>query len=241
MRYFIRFSYDGSKFYGFQRQKDKLSVQQKIEEALTIINKKEVIIKGAGRTDVGVHALGQCAHFDLDVEVPEDRLKNAINSIVAPYIYVLECKIVTNDFHARFSAVRKKYVYKIMLGDYNPLKFDYYLFYQKDFSVDKARDCAKLFIGKHNFHNFVSGERDNYDGIIYSIEFRMLDDEIDIVFEGKSFYRYMVRNLVGAILDYNEGKCDIFLVERMINDATFNHQLRTAPAMGLYLEGVYYV
>jgi tRNA pseudouridine38-40 synthase len=240
MKYLIRFQYDGSKFYGFQRQNDKKTVQKELENALTIINKRSVAIKGAGRTDVGVHALGQCAHFELDADIPTDRLKTAINGIVEPYIFVFECCKVDDNFHARFMVKEKRYVYKIWLGEYDPFKYDYYLFYNKEINYDKLEECKNLFIGGHNFHNFVSGSRDNYDAVIYDIEIKNLPDEIDIVFRGKSFYRYMVRNLVGAMLDYNEGKCDIMLLEKMINDSNFNCQLRTAEAKGLYLEMINY-
>ncbi len=240
MRYFIKFGYDGSHFYGFQRQKDKPSVQQAIEEALSIIHKSPVEIKGAGRTDVGVHANGQCAHFDFEFEIPEERLKTAINRIVRPYINVLECKKVSDDFHARFSVFKKKYVYKIWLGEYDPFKYDYYLMYDKKIDRKKLKECADLFIGKHDFHNFVSGERDCFDGTIYDIEITQNGNELDIIFEGKSFYRYMVRNLVGAMLDYNEGKCDLLLLEKMLNFERFDYQLRTAPARGLYLEDIFY-
>lgn len=240
MRYLIRFGYDGSHFYGFQRLKDKESVQKTLEDALSIINKGTVLIKGAGRTDVGVHANCQCAHFDLDMDVPEDRLKVAINSIVHPYIHIVECQKVSADFHARFSVKRKKYVYKIWCGEYDPKKYDYYLFYDKKLDVDKLRECAAVFIGRHDFHNFVSGERDNYDMEIEDIEIIEKNEEIELVFTGKSFYRYMVRNLVGAILDYNEGKCDILLLKKMLEDKNFDYQLSCASAKGLYLEGVYY-
>lgn len=240
MRYFIRFSYDGSKFYGFQRLKDKVSVQKTIEDALLLIHKKPTPIKGAGRTDIGVHALGQCAHFDLDIDIQPNRLKNALNSIVHPYIHIAECKTVSDDFHARFSVKRKKYVYKIWCGGYDPKKYDYYLLYDKKINVDKLRECAKVFIGKHNFHNFVSGNRDNYDMDIKDIEVAEKKEEVQIVFKGKSFYRYMVRNLVGAMLDYNEGKCDILLLKQMVEDENFDYQLSCASAKGLYLEGIYY-
>ncbi len=240
MRYFIRFSYDGSHFNGFQRLKKERSVQNTLEDALSIINKKSVEIKGAGRTDVGVHANGQCAHFDLDMEIEPDRLKIAINSIVHPYIHIGECRKVSDDFHARFSVKRKKYVYKIWCGEYDPRKFDYYLMYPKEIDVNKLKKCASVLIGKHDFHNFVSGERDNYDMEIEDIEVIEKGMEIDIVFTGKSFYRYMVRNLVGGMLDVNEGKCDILLLQKMLNNKDFDYQLSCATAKGLYLEGVYY-
>lgn len=240
MRYLIRFGYDGSHFYGFQRLKNKVSVQKTLEDALTIINKKLVEIKGAGRTDIGVHANCQCAHFDLDMNIPEGRLKMAINSIVHPYIHIVECRKVSDDFHARFSVKRKKYVYKIWCGAYDPKKYDYYLMYDKKLDVDKLKECASVLIGRHDFHNFVSGSRDNYDMEIEDIEIVENGEEVDIVFTGKSFYRYMVRNLVGAMLDYHEGKCDILLLQKMLNNKDFDYQLSCASAKGLYLEGVYY-
>ncbi len=240
MRYFIEFQYDGSKFFGFQRQKDKIAVQNILENALSIINKKEVLIKGAGRTDVGVHAKGQCAHFDLEVNIPSDRLKDVINKIVHPYIDIINCKIVDSNFHARFMVKRKKYVYRILLGKYSPLNEDYYLQYNKNLDIKRLKECANLFVGSYNFHNFVSGSRDNYDAVIYDIEIKKEANEIQIIFLGKSFYRYMVRNLVGAMLDYNEKKCDLELINKMINSSDFSYQLSTAPAKGLYLEKIYY-
>ncbi len=240
MRYFIKFSYDGSAFYGFQRQKDQLTVQGELEKALSIINKKNVFIKGAGRTDVGVHALGQCAHFDLEAMIPEERLLKALNRIVSPFILILDCKKVSMDFHARFSVKRKKYIYKINKGMLTPFQWRYYYFYEKNLDLTKLRECADLFIGKHDFHNFVSGTRQHFNGRIDRIEFQELNDEFSIVFVGKSFYRYMIRNLVGAMLDYNEGKCDIILIKRMLEDVDFDYQLRCAPARGLYLEEVDY-
>ena len=240
MRYFIKFSYDGSSFNGFQRQKDKVTVQGEIERALSIINKKKVFVKGAGRTDIGVHALGQCAHFDMEVLIPTERLRNALNRMIGPFIWIKECKEVGMDFHARFSVKRKKYIYKINTGDYTPFKYRYCYFYEKNLDIDKLRECANLFIGKHDFHNFVSGTREHFNGSIDNIEIESSGKEVLIVFMGKSFYRYMIRNHVGAMLDFNEGKCAIILIKRMIEDVNFNYQLRCAPARGLYLEGVYY-
>lgn len=240
MRYLIKVEYDGSQFYGFQRQSSKKTVQGELEHALSIIAKKDVIVKGAGRTDVGVHALGQCAHFDLDICIPEDRLKTAINSIVHPYIHVVSCRGVSLDFHARFSVCKKRYVYKIWCGEFSPLNENYYLQYRDELDVDKLRECASLFIGSYNFHNFVSGKRNNYNGTIYNISIEEKGNEVWISFLGKSFYRYMVRNLVGAMLDYSIGKCDLLLIERMLKEDNFDYQLSCAPAKGLYLEGVYY-
>ena len=102
MNFLISISYDGSKFYGFQRLNNHDTIQAKLEEALTIINKKPVTIKGAGRTDRGVHAYDQKATFKLDIKISEDHLKKALNSLVKPYIYITDVKIVSAKFHARF-------------------------------------------------------------------------------------------------------------------------------------------
>lgn len=240
MRYLIKIQYDGSKFYGFQRQSDKKTVQGELERALSIINKSEVLLKGAGRTDIGVHANGQAAHFELDYDIPKERLINAINSIVHPYINIVDCVNVDNQFHARFNVLEKRYVYKIWIGEYNPCFVDYYLIYKNNLDIEKLRKCAKLFIGVHDFHNFVSGERDSYNTIIKDIKIEEEKNFITITFIGKSFYRYMVRNLVGAMLDYNECKCDLDLIKRMLNEIDYNYQLSTASANGLYLEDVSY-
>ena len=240
MRYFIKVQYDGSQFFGFQRQSSKKTVQGEIERALSIINKSPVMVKGAGRTDVGVHANGQAIHFDLDFVIPSERLITAINSIVHPFIHVFECKEVGKDFHARFSVKEKKYVYKIWVVKFCPFKENYYLQYDKKIDLKKLEDCAKVFVGSYDFHNFVSGSRDNSEASISDITVQKTEEEIAIIFTGKSFYRYMVRNLVGAMLDVNEGKCDILLLERMLKERGFSYQLSTAPAKGLYLEGVYY-
>lgn len=240
MRYFIRVSYDGSQFFGFQRQRSKKTVQGELERALSILAKKSVEVKGAGRTDVGVHALGQGVHFDLEKEIPEERLLVALNSIVHPYIDVLSCERVSDTFYARFSVKRKSYVYKIWTGKFSPMKEDYYLQYNRPVHVDKLKECAKVFVGSYDFHNFVSGERENSNGTIYDVQVMEKEEEILIRFVGKSFYRYMVRNLVGAMFDYMEGKCDLPLLERMLKERDYDYQLRCAPAKGLYLEEVVY-
>lgn len=232
-------AYDGSKFYGFQRLNELASVQKVLEDALSKICKHEVVVKGAGRTDRGVHANGQCVSFEIDIDITLAGLQDALNSIIKPYIYVKEVYEVDDDFHARFSVVDKEYIYKINLGEYNPLLADYVYQCEYKLDVDKMREVSKLYLGVHNFHNFVSGERDNYDAIINNIEFKMDNDILNIIFNGKSFYRYMVRNLVGMMIEVGRGKEDIQRVKDMLNsdEELFGF---TAPACGLYLNRINY-
>ena len=240
MRYLVELSYDGSNFNGFQRLNDERSVQAELEHALSIINKADVEVKGAGRTDKGVHALGQRAHFDLDVDVPIDRLKTALNDILPGDIRIISIEKVTQDFHARFNVTKKIYEYKINTGEYDVFKNNYYYQYKYDFNIDILKEVASLFIGVHNFKNFVSGERDNYEAIIYNIDINKDNDIITITFEGKSFYRYMVRNLVGAMLDVARGKATIEDVKNMLDNYDIDKHLSCAPANGLYLNKIYY-
>ena len=239
MNYLIEIAYDGSKFFGFQRLNEETSVQKVLEEALTKINKQSVEVKGAGRTDRGVHANGQCVSFKLDIDIDENGLKRALNSLVKPYIYVKNVKVVDEAFHARFSVKKKKYIYKINLGEFNPQIEDYVYQSEYKLDVDKMKEVAKLYLGVHDFHNFVSGERDDYTCIVYDIKFNQVGDILNIEFEGKSFYRYMVRNLVGMMIEVGRGKDDISKVKEMLETKEENPGY-TAPACGLYLEKIEY-
>ena len=239
MNYMMEISYDGSKYYGFQRLNENSSVQKVLEDALTKINKKKVEVKGAGRTDRGVHANGQCVTFKLDVDISEYGLKSAVNSIVKPYIYVKKVLMVGEDFHARFSVKKKRYIYKINMGEYNAIMADYIYNPEYPLDVDKMIEVSKLFLGVHDFHNFVSGVRKDSTCIIYSIDFKREKDVLNIIFEGKSFYRYMVRNLVGAMIDVGRGKDDISLVKKRLESKEKINGY-TAPACGLYLDKIEY-
>lgn len=240
MRYLMKVSYDGSGFYGFQRLNDYRTVQKVLEEALGVINKGEVLVKGASRTDKGVHAYGQMIHFDIDYDIPVDRLMYAVNRILDNDIRVLDCKKVGNDFHARFNVKRKKYVYKINLGDFDCLKSRFFLQVYGKLDIDKMRECAKVFLGCHDFRNFVAGERDNYLMCVEDIKFNMNNDILEIEFLGKSFYRYMVRNMVGAMLEVGMHKKEICDVSKMLDDYMIKKQMMTAPACGLYLMDIEY-
>jgi len=240
MKYLISIKYDGSKFYGFQRLKEKDTVQKRLEEALTIINKEKVEIKGAGRTDKGVHANDQKASFNLNINIDEEHLKQAINSLVKPYIYITNVKKVNNDFHARFNTLKKEYVYKINMGEFNPKDYDYFLHINRKLNIKEMKKCAKLFIGVHNFKNFVSGARDNYDCIIYDINLKVRNNILEIKLIGKSFYRYMVRNLVGAMLDVESGKVTIEEIKKALSNPEQKKQFQTALPQGLYLNKIYY-
>ena len=237
MRYLMEISYDGSKFYGFQRQNNLRSVQKDLEDILSKYFKTDIQIKGAGRTDRGVHANGQRAHFDVDKTVSLGELKNYINSH-SKDLKVKSIKIVSEDIHSRFSVKKKHYSYKISLNskDYN----SDYCYYQKKLDIKLMKEASKLFLGIHNFQNFVSGTRDNYECIIYKIRFRKFFHRLTIHFYGKSFYRYMVRNMVGALIDVGKHKVKPERITELLVSEKTDKMLSTAPAKGLTLEKIYY-
>lgn len=239
MRYLARISYDGSKFLGFQRQNNGCGVQNELERVLSIIAKKEVVVKGAGRTDAGVHALDQCVHFDFNKDIFPDKLCYVMNRMLSKYIHVNSLILVGSDFHARFDVKEKEYCYKLSFGEVNPFLVDY-VYYTISLDMDKMREVANLFVGAHNFHNFVSGERDCYDSIIKDISFSFENDIWIIKFKGKGFYRYMVRSLVGAMIDVGRGKSSFEEVKEALENSNVDKRFFVAPACGLYLAKISY-
>ena len=240
MRYLISISYDGTLFYGFERQKNKRTIQGEIEKVLTLINKKKVEIKGAGRTDRGVHAYDQKAHFDLDQNVPIERLLKAINSRLPSDIRINSIEVVDKKFHARFNCIRKTYKYYINTNEYDIMKNNYLYNYNKELNIENMIEASKYLLGPHDFEVFVSGPRENYDSIIESIDIKDNNGLLEFTFVGKSFYRYMVRNLMGALLLVGESKCEPINVKEMLDKKQNIFHFKTVPACGLYLMKVEY-
>lgn len=240
MRYLMTVSYDGSKYYGFQRLNEEKSVQKELEVALSKINKGEVIVKGAGRTDRGVHAYGQKVHFELDIDISPERLVNAVNSLVDKYIRIIDCIAVSDDIHARFSVKNKTYKYVINMGDYDPVKEDYVYNYCYKLDIESMKEASKYLIGRHSYKVFVSGERDNYNSEIFDVKLEKKNNYLTITFVGKSFYRYMVRNMVGALILVGRNKISINDFKDMVDCEENNYTYMTVPANGLYLVNIEY-
>ncbi len=209
MRYLITFSYNGSKYNGYQRQIGLKTIQGEIEKALTFINGGEFVgIFSSGRTDKKVHALGQTAHFDLNMDISLEKLKRAINSNVEHSIHVIKVERVRDDFHARYDAVSKKYVYSLNMGEFNPLEKDFVYQYCKNLDVPLMRQAIKYFEGKHNFELFVGGDtkKKSYVREIYSASIEEHNDIIDFTFVGNGFMQYQIRNMVGTLIKIGQKK-----------------------------------
>ncbi len=235
MKYLIKFSYDGSKFHGFQRQKNQINVQSELEGMLSKIYKDDIFIKGSGRTDAKVHAINQYAHFESTKKI--NFLKFKLNKKLK-YIRIKSIKKVNENFHARFSVKEKTYVYKLSQNKKDNKCYYGYYYYNLDLKL--MNEAKKLFIGTHNFKNFVAGYRDNYESIIFDIKIYKVGKRIYFVFKGHGFYRYMVRNLVGALIDVGRGKVDIDILKNMLVNYNDEKRLNTAKAEGLYLKNIRY-
>ncbi len=238
MKYLITFSYDGSLFHGLERQKNAKSIQGTLENVLSNLLEQEVFIKASGRTDKGVHALNQKAHFVIDKKIPMG-FKKKVNDLLQDEIHIKRIKKVSKNFHARFDVKKKKYRYIINLDKKN--RNDAYMFtcfYKLD--VKKMKKASKVFVGTHDFKNFTSGYREDYKTHIYNIHVKKRKGKIIIDFLGTGFFRYMVRHLVGALYDVGRGKIEKEDILKMLNEPNKERQLTVMPANGLYLVYVKY-
>lgn len=246
MKYFMTYSYDGTNFYGYQKQPGKRTIQGEIEEVLKQINDgKNVSISSSGRTDAGVHALNQRAHFVLDINISPDRLIRGLNSLLPSDIYVKNIDIVDDEFHARFNAIGKEYIYKINMGEYNPLERNYVHQYCRRLDIISMERGIKYLEGTHNFKSFVKTDEEIEDYVRKISQATIVRDNKDvnkiiITFVGTGFLRYMVRNMVGLLIEIGEGKRKPEDIMDILKQEDRKFAGKTAPACGLYLRNVFY-
>ena len=243
MRFLIKFSYDGTSYSGFQTQPNLDTIQERLESALQIINNgKKTNIVATGRTDKGVHALCQYAHADIDVDINEYKLKRAMNSNLPDDIYVIETKIVNDDFHARYNVKSKEYKYYINIGEYNPLERNYVFQYNYTLNAEKMNEAIKVFLGTHDFRAFVTESKVKETSVrtITEAKVEQNNNKLVITFKGDGFLRYQVRNMVGILIRVGENKISTEDVEKILESKDRTTTGKTAPPEGLYLTEVTY-
>jgi len=241
MRYKAIVSYDGTNYAGWQKQNNQLSIQEVIENALFKLTQTEINVTAAGRTDSKVHADNQVFHFDTDKQFKD--FKHSLNSQLPPDIYVKSIQQVKDDFHARFDATKKEYIYKINMGEYNPILNNHVNQLCQSLDILKMQQASSIFIGEHDFTSFNATtleEMPNQIRTIYSIEFEQKEDLLLIHVIGNGFLRHMVRMIVGSLIQVGLGKKSKADLEKTLQqkDKTANHY--NAEAQGLYLHKIWY-
>ena len=242
MRYLMTFSYDGTNYNGYQKQPNKNTIQDKIEEALSKITNSNITIHSSGRTDSKVHALNQKAHFDLDKEYDLGKLKKGINSLIPNDIFIKDIIKVKDDFHARFNVKKKIYLYKLNVGIYSPIDRNYIYQYNKRLDVNKMLEASSYILGEHNFKAFTKTDinKEDYIRTIYKISIKEKNDIISIEFVGNGFLRYMVRNIVGTLISIGSDKLKPKDIIHILNSEDRKNASKTANPEGLYLKDVKY-
>ena len=241
-KYKILIEYDGTGFAGWQKQNHMPSIQEEIEKAIFKFTHERVGAYGSGRTDAGVHALGQVAHFDLIKQYPERTIVNAMNYHLRPNkIVLLDCKKVKTEFHARFSAKKRTYKYLILNRIVPPtIEINKVWHIKEPLNIHQMQSAAKLFEGQHDFTSLRMSQcqAKSYLKTIDYIKFFSKKDHITIRITARSFIHKMVRNIVGMLRMIGNQKWTEEKIIFLLNAKDPAPQKMIAPAFGLYLEKI---
>jgi len=249
MNFKLTIQYDGTDFHGWQMQGELRTVQGELTGALCLIDSREVVVHGSGRTDAGVHAEGQVANVSLQRNMTPEKLRAAINGNVGKDLRVMDAQVVDEDFHARYSALEKTYRYRVVNG---PVMSPFWLRYAQHearaLDLERMSQSAELFLGMHDWTAFSSAQSDTetksrtITGLTVSEHWdeRAGCQVIEMIVSADGFLRYMVRSIAGTLLAVGRGEMDSVLVGHAINEGDRSLVGATAPACGLTLVSVRY-
>ncbi|WP_312814666.1 tRNA pseudouridine(38-40) synthase TruA [Sedimentibacter sp.] len=239
----LKISYDGTQYHGWQTQLNRATVQETIEQAICVVMKQKVNLTGSGRTDSGVHALGQVANFAADTNIPEEKIKIALNSILPNDIRIIDSVDVPIEFNSRFDAHDKTYMYQIYNNSvWSPFYSRYSCFVPVSMEFDKMVEAAKHLVGTHDFKGFMAAGSDVKTSIrtVYETELIKEDQLIRFYINGNGFLYNMVRIIAGTLIDIGKGTKSINCIEEAIINRDRTLLGQTAPAQGLFLMSVNY-
>ena len=249
MNYKLLIQYDGTDFHGWQIQDDLRTVQGELTAALSLIDGRSVNVSGSGRTDAGVHAEGQVASVEIEREITPVKLRAAINGNIGRDVRVLLVETAADDFHARYSAVEKTYVYRVVNGPViSPFWWRYAHHEARKLDLARMRRAAELFYGRHDWTAFSAAQADVEDRvrIVTLVEILERADErsrssmIEIRVSADGFLRYMVRAIAGTLLAAGRHEFDDDAIEESLERGKRPLAASTAPACGLTLLSVRY-
>ncbi len=249
MNYKLTLQYDGTDFHGWQMQGELRTVQGELMRVLSLLDGREVSVHGSGRTDAGVHAEGQVASVHLEHEFAPEKLLAAINGNLERDVRVMEVEIVPENFHARYSARGKTYLYRIINSRImSPFWLRCAHAEARTLDLEQMQHAAQAFLGEHDWTAFSSAQTEAESRVrkVSELEINSHWDErgraplIEIKVSANGFLRYMVRSIVGALLAVGRGEMERGLIERAIETGVRPHAIVTAPARGLTLWRVHY-
>lgn len=249
----LTIAYDGAGFSGWQRQPDKLTVQGYLENTLTALFKRDIVLNGCSRTDAGVHALAARASFKAELGLPTEKIPMVVNNAlcgrekgpfaIAP-IRILDAEEMPLDFHARFDCKGKKYVYKISnSNEVDVFSRNHVYHVAKPLDVNVMKQAAEALIGTHDFKSFESSggnPRETTVRTIFDVEVTEEDGHIEIAVSGDGFLYNMVRIITGTLVDIGHGKIAPEDMKKIVEAKDRTKAGHTAPPYGLYLAEVYY-
>lgn len=236
--------YDGSRFSGWQRQKNDRTVQAEIEKALMNMTEQKVVLNGSGRTDAGVHALGQVANFHCDTELAPEIFHRGLNSLLPEDIVIKSCDPVPDAFHARFDVKSKIYRYRILNRDLPAaICRQYAWFVRKKLDIKAIRSAIDYIVGEHDFKAFEGAGSPRSSSVRRVMRAGLTREKEDVLvfeIEANGFLRFMVRNIVGTLVDVGLKKIVPKEVEKILLSADRDRAGITAPPQGLFLVEVRY-
>lgn len=244
MRYFVEFGYNGTQYFGYQRQKKQISVQETLEKALHLLLGQNISIVGAGRTDTGVHAKKMYAHFDSDIEIRKNNKEiiiNHLNRFLPQDICIYDFLLVKENAHARFDALKRTYKYQIITRK-NPFKTDFYASYHYDLQIEAMNSACQFLIKAKDFSSFAKLHSNNHTNLctVYEAYWERKEDVLIFTYSANRFLRNMVRATVGTLLDVGRGKLNIEQFKEIIEKKDRKYASASAIAKGLILENIKY-
>ncbi len=243
-RILICFGYKGTGYAGYQKQPGKNTIQEKLENAIQSVTKEKITVFASGRTDAGVHAIKQYAHFDTQSRIKTEKIVEALNTFLPQDIRVFSAKEVDENFNARFNAKKKTYIYVFSTQQVlNPLFYDMAteLKYKLDF--DKVEQAMNMLKGEHNFKAFCSSGSsvENFERTIFDFSLQKQGDYLVFKVTGNGFLYNMVRIMIGTIVDVGRGKLELDNIQKMFETGERKYGGKTVSANGLYLYDVEYL
>lgn len=235
--------YEGTRYHGWQYQVGRTTIQQVLEECISTITQENIRVVGSGRTDVGVHALNQVAHFTTNSNIEARNLLRGINSLLPWDIVVKDLMEMDGAFHARYDAKSKAYLYQILNSPVRSALYGHYAWcIREPLDVERIRETSALLIGTYDFSSFCAANCGikNHTRTVMNIDVEMKRSMIKIYIEANGFLKYMVRNIVGTLVDIGRGKLSPTELNGIVEAKDRRRAGMTAPACGLFLKDVRY-